>query len=329
MTVDADNATSSKQLIEDLYSAVLGRPADHDGLAFYTKMLQETGFRSVFRSLVESDEYRILKQRPATPAIASDIGRFGTAPWLRIDADVSDDVCERLLRHTARTWQMLGTTEPHWSVLTADQFRQEKLNEREFYATGATDLELLQAFFSRARRDLRSVRRVLELGCGVGRFTEHLSACVSHIEAVDVSRAHLEVAKRRSAECSLPNVTHRQLTTVSDLDSVPEVDLLYCVIVLQHNPPPVMKLILKKALSRVSPGGFAYFQLPTYCKGYSFDALSFEVSPNEMEMHVLPQATVFSILSDLNYVTLEVQEDTWVGSPSVFLSNTFFVTRSR
>jgi hypothetical protein len=46
--------------------------------------------------------------------------------------------------------------------------------------------------------------------------------------------------------------------------SLPKVDAVVTLIVLQHNPPPVIKLILRSLLDALKQGGVAYFQLLTY-----------------------------------------------------------------
>ena len=48
------------------------------------------------------------------------------------------------------------------------------------------------------------------------------------------------------------------------------VDLLYSVLVMQHNPPPVIAELLRAFLGRVNVGGFAFFQVPTYAENYEF-----------------------------------------------------------
>ena len=196
-----------------------------------------------------------------------------------------------------------------------------------FYRTGADDVAILEAFFQRAGHDLRQdVSRVLELGCGVGRVTEHFARTVSSVEALDVSSAHLALAQARMQDLKLDTVRCRQLHHPEGVLESGEADLLYSVIVLQHNPPPVAAFILDQSLSKVRHRGWAFFQVPTYGRKYSFRADQYVHDPARMEMHVIPQAQVFEILERRGYRLLEVQEDTWTGDP-FWLSNTFFAQR--
>jgi SAM-dependent methyltransferase len=83
-------------------------------------------------------------------------------------------------------------------------------------------------------------------------------------------------------------------------------------------------------LRSLKSGGVAYFQLPTYAVGYHFDVASyFSSSPSpgaSLEMHVLPQSTVFEIAEDEGCRVLEVQPDNCVGAAH-WISNTFLVSK--
>src|SRR5271169_236009 len=50
----------------------------------------------------------------------------------------------------------------------------------------------------------------------------------------------------------------------SSLARLTNVDLFFSIIVLQHNPPPVILGILDAAFAGLRPGGLAFFQVPTY-----------------------------------------------------------------
>jgi len=68
------------------------------------------------------------------------------------------------------------------------------------------------------------------------------------------------------------------------------------LIVLQHNPPPITRLIVRAFLKALNPG-VAYFQVPTNRGGYRFspgEHLENEAKKHVMmEMHVLPQRVNF------------------------------------
>ena len=75
------------------------------------------------------------------------------------------------------------------------------------------ELEVIAAAMTEALRG----RRVLEIACGTGFWTEIVGRVANHVIAIDVSEEMLEIAKKRSG-CS--NVEYRRGDAYA-LDSVP------------------------------------------------------------------------------------------------------------
>jgi len=259
------------------------------------------------------------------------VGRHYAASPMSVEETTDKAVLERMLSRIENVWQSYGTTEPYWSVLTLPQFKLDTMSEADverFYQTGIDSLQILRAFFSRNHAALNSVQEVLEFGCGVGRTTFALAEVFPSVVAVDISSQHLAHAQRRGSKIKAKNVSFVHAGSMEKLATLPPTDLFYSVIVLQHNPPPIIAAILLTMLAKVRKGGFALFQLPTYRVGYSFNSSSYlGESIDVMEMHVLESRQIFSILKNLDFDILEVHEDYCVGSP-VFVSQTFFARRS-
>ena len=251
-----------------------------------------------------------------------------------IDVDVQTDEASlaRLLAHVEQTWTRLGDEEPHWSVLSAEEFKAANLPEHEaaFYASGRNDLRLLLAFLERNDIDAGRLSNVLEYGCGVGRTTRFLASRFAQVQAWDISSSHLRLAEAYLAREQVRNVTLHRVRTLADVDGPPDVDLLFSFLVLQHNPPPVIAALLQRLLARLRPGGIAYVQLPTHACDYRFkldDYLAHGLSATHIEMHCLPQRHVFRIAKQAGCQVLEVREDTWCGRPRSEISNTFLMQR--
>jgi len=105
--------------------------------------------------------------------------------------------------------------------------------------------------------------------------------------------------------------------------------VFYSIIVLQHNPPPLIKVLLKSVLSKLRSGGVAYFQVPTYALGYKFstdDYLKKARADAKIEMHVLPQPQLWQILHEAKCELLEVREDTAAGDRFI-ISNTILARK--
>jgi len=114
-------------------------------------------------------------------------------------------------------WAAFGETEPHWSVLVDDAFRQQNLaaNINVFYESGLADISMQLAFAERAGASLLKSTRALDFGCGVGRLTLALADRFASVVGVDISPGHLRLARERasvrlrlaSAMCALSKFT--------------------------------------------------------------------------------------------------------------------------
>ena len=237
---------------------------------------------------------------------------------------------QQMFEQVARCWQHLGEQEPYWSVLTSPKFQMSRIGSTgdEFYRSGQACLSTIEAFFARSGQPIANVKSVLEFGCGVGRETIALASRFTQVVGVDVSPAHLALAQRAVARHRRSNVECVRLTSIGAIATLPRCDLVYSVIALQHNPPPVMQEALSLLFDRMPAGGYALFQLPTFWKGYSFSwreqlARSGSLS---MEKHVLPQAAIYALMRRHGVNLLEVHEDRAVGHPDI-ISNTFFARK--
>lgn len=281
------------------------------------------------RRFLDSAEFRASLPADTRPAVVP-----LAAPPLEIETEADPERFARLLDATGRYWSRIGEEAPHWSVLTNDAYRPERIAETEaqFYATGASDVNLIRAVMRRCGLPPRRIRTVCEFGCGAGRATWHLARAFPEVIALDISRAHLDIAGRWVAAHDLGNVQFRQVTAQA-LHPAEGYDLWFSRIVLQHNPPPVMLAILRAAFRGLAPGGVAIFQVPTYAVGYRFaldDYLAGRIG-EAMEMHVLPQRALFALAAAEGLELLEMRDDTGVivGRPDRWVSNMFCFRRRR
>lgn len=240
--------------------------------------------------------------------------RLQQAPRPDVEIDAAPDVLARLLEHLETVWRGFGETEPHWSVLTNARYRQDSLgaNRDEFYASGEKDVLRFRWAIERAGIDVAGLRDCLELGSGVGRVTLWLARTFERVAAADISSSHLAVAQRELAERGLRNIDFHRVASLAELDALPACDAFYSRITLQHSPPPVMRLVLAKALGRLRPGGVGHFQLPTQILNYRFDAedyLNGQATEQAMEHHCLPQPAVFEIIERAGCAVLECVQD--------------------
>jgi 2-polyprenyl-3-methyl-5-hydroxy-6-metoxy-1,4-benzoquinol methylase len=214
--------------------------------------------------------------------------------------------------------------------LTQGKFWKKLMSKKridEFYESGKQEVARLFRTLERNAIDRMAFKKCLDFGCGAGRISRWLSEEFEKIYAYDVSMNYLEMAQKYLEKQEIENVHFSQVKGVDDLEKFPQVDLIYSVIVLQHNPPPIIHRVIEEFMRALNPGGVAFFQVPTYREGYRFileEYLANDSSRIEIEMHVLPQSAIFEIIRKGNGKLLEVLED---FSTSWGLSNTFLVQK--
>ncbi|OYT72284.1 MAG: methyltransferase type 12 [Chloracidobacterium sp. CP2_5A] len=309
------------------YRLILGREPTEEEVQAHLGYPKLSDLRRAFFSC---PEFRQRERYLCGPSLT------GFEPALLIEDAVEDATLEKLLELTRLSWEHLGEHEPHWSVLSADEFKQANLDahRERFYASGQHSAE---QFLNLLRRngclpEKLSDKRIIEYGCGVGRVTHALAQRFGEVRAYDISAPHLELARQFAASLGLDNIRFAQIKRPQDVTQLPQADAVYTTIVLQHNPPPVIRFILKALLDALAPSGVACFQLLTYQQGYAFSAEAYlRASPEQgrrvVEMHVLPQRRVFEIIAQSGCRVLETLDDALADYRGGDLSNTFLVQK--
>jgi SAM-dependent methyltransferase len=316
-----------RNAVSDLYRAILQRDPDPSGMDHNAAKLGQLGLRRVIEDFLGCEEYRNLS--PSGPA-----PDLNLRPKMRIQLNLSDKQLDLLWNHVSQVWTGLGTSDPFWSVLTGERYRKSNMTNaaivEEFYASGIEDLNYLRAFLSRADLALTPHMVVAEYGCGLGRVTPFLAHAVGRVLAFDISATHLDVAKRRIAQEGIPNVEFVHVVGRRSLARLTAIDLFFSIIVLQHNPPPIILGILEAAFTGLRPGGLAFFQVPTYASEYSFELTRFmknEGRIKSMEMHFVPQADILRLARAHGMQLIEIRTDHLVGNYHRWLSNTFLMRK--
>jgi 2-polyprenyl-3-methyl-5-hydroxy-6-metoxy-1,4-benzoquinol methylase len=289
------------------YRIALGREPESDAVV-RAHCRRAPTLADLRRSFLNSEEFRLGR------TAVSRAPQTGMEPPLAIDRADRSDLRDRLFRHIASGWSHYGETEPHWSVLTFDEYRSEQLGEHldAFNESGAITIKRFLATLDRNGLVLPPNAQCVELGCGVGRLTRWLAPHVGAVTALDVSPGHLDLARQHVGRHA-QNVDFRQLRRLEDLDALPVADVFFTFLVLQHNPPPVIEAILDRIFARLAPGAIAFFHLPTYIPGYRFDLdayFSDREGHLDMEMHALPQKDVFRVAARHDMEAFEVLHET-------------------
>ena len=303
------------------YRYLLGRDPESD-LVVSRKARGCRNIWELIEEIVKSPEYRNRVDQTAPP-LSLDV------PAGRIDMDASSADLEALRQIMQRGWERLGRDEPYRSVITASEHKgaPESAGTTGFWASGEAIVGSIVRILARHGMDALGDKTCIDLGCGVGRLTAPLANRFHSVHGYDVSSTHLDVARRQ-----LARHTNVELTRVAALPlRLPRADVVVSLIVLQHNPPPIIGQLIEAALACLEPGGIALFQVPTYEPGYTFDLASYLDTHRQqreaagMEMHCIPQRQVFAIVAAAGCHVLEVREDNLTGRWGKSVSNTFMV----
>lgn len=345
----AQDAILSEQAVQDAFRLILGRlPESPEVLAFHRRARSEAALR---RTLISSREFaaqyaeisatKLAQAEPSAEALAADEAKHpderpgtsglklarGILPEMGpVETEIAGEAAAALWARVSRSWQAMGETAAHWSVLTHDLFKPEafEANRQTFEGTAEVEGLLMDGALERIASPDPKTLRAIEIGCGVGRATRALARRFGHVTGLDISASHLAVAERELAAAGHENVTLRRMTRVEDYGDLGSYDAIYSRLVLQHNPPPVQAAILAQVFAGLAPGGIALFQVVTYGRHYSYSvAEDLARQGNGMEMHVLPQGEVFRLMAEGGLVPLEVQEDFAAGRDGPFRSHLF------
>jgi SAM-dependent methyltransferase len=301
--------------VRGAYRFILGREPESDEVLAHHQ-LHADSFEALRAAFLACKEFRGRAQAKPVPLIA---------PPQAIETAADSATLRAIIAKTAAAWKASGETAPHYSVLTHEEYRPDRLaeNERSFFESGKLDLNLLLALLRRIGRPAEGFRCCLEFGCGVGRVTAQLAATFFEVVALDISCPHLRLAQAHLAGLGHTNVSFRQVTP-EDLHPGTGYDLWFSRLVLQHNPPPVTLAILDRMFAGLVPWGVAVVHVPTYCNGYSFniaDYLADKLPPANMHMHATPQRPILELAWHHGCCLLDIREEDipgWITNIFVF-----------
>jgi SAM-dependent methyltransferase len=255
---------------------------------------------------------------------------FSSGEHNHVEVDGAPEQLARVLAHIRATWTRFGEHRPHWSVLANPIYRPEEMSaerEEHFYGTGAAAAAAYLRILARNGIAFGPGAAVLDFGCGLGRVAEHMAPRFGAYVGADISAAHLAKAAARARAKGLANASFVHLDDLLASDRA--FDCIVCVLVLQHNPPPVMLWLLRGLLRRLAPGGGALIQIPVHRYGYQFRLADYlaEIGrgPGQMEMHALPQRHAFAAAAAAGCRVMEVLPDGKNGASA--LSCTFAFAR--
>lgn len=324
-----NRSISEEDVVVALYRGMLGRTPSDEEIEHKRQALATADLPSLVADFVYSLEFRMrtTNDRPGFGPLNFEEGN-------KVETELDAAAIDRIWAHTSQVWRGLGETDALWSVITDENLRADRnltpAQVDAFYEGGRGDVRYIRAAVQRAGRKLSDFPVAVEYGCGVGRVTHWLAKEFGHVHAYDISTSHLDAARRYTEQKQIGNVTFHLVEQRSDLALLTNFDFFVSIIVLQHNPPPVIMDILERAFRGLNHNGLAVFQVPIYKLGYEFDEDSYWANVaqrREIEMHFVPQRAILSLADRCGMVPLEIRNDHMIGMHADSISSTFVLQK--
>ena len=170
----------------------------------------------------------------------------------------------------------------------------------DFIGTGSRYAKRILSLYEKYSGQSVANLTCIDFGSGVGRLAINFASRVCQVHAVDFSESHLQELQRNAEmfDCA-SKITLWPIRLPADLDKLPQADLVYSYIALQHNTPPVIAAMMSNLLDHLRPGGYAFLHVPLAGAGYEGfvvnDYLASAEAGRRMEVHILPRANINSL----------------------------------
>lgn len=236
------------QIVTALYRGLLRREPDAEGLrAHLNAWGTELTLEGMVSAFLNSPE--LLAKLPTV----INVYPLDGAPPVEVDADLSVTDRRILWEKVADAWSKLGEQDPFCSVLVEDRYQMDRMRTAEaldtFYHSGRNGVARMRAWLERNGCSIPADGTCVDYGCGVGRVTLWLAKTFRRVIAVDVSESHIRLAREYLGRKKIDNVVFQLLRGEEDLQVTRNADFFFSMIVLQHNPPPIIKSILTTVLA--------------------------------------------------------------------------------
>ena len=214
--------------------------------------------------------------------------------------------------HTKKYWNSIAVNDPYFGVLTNIQFKGKVLKkhcEKEYNDSGLGNVHGLLKIIE----DLKcyhslnlNTAKVMDFGSGTGRMAQHMCKLCKKLTCVDISEIYLTMIANL---CKNNNITNIDTCVYEKLHTIDKQDLIYSLIVLQHNPPDIIKFIVKQICDLLEPNGMAIIHIPYD----SYTQRKIDTSGNVMEMHIVPKKEIIHIINTNNCTLEDIIETDYCG----------------
>lgn len=208
--------------------------------------------------------------------------------------------------HTKHFWNTIGKDNPHYGVLVSPEYSKNEINKNidKYNESGKESLEFILNCAKKVDNEISLKDKVvLDFGSGTGRIAQHCSKICKKLFAVDIAQNYLNIVNSLNS-CNIETVLYDDL-----INTCKDVDVVYSIIVIQHNPPSEIINILNKLCQVVNKNGILILHIPYENKQYE----NMNYRENDMEMHLLPKNEVYNTLKNNQVEIVDVIETDFCG----------------
>lgn len=185
-------------------------------------------------------------------------------------------------------WEILGESDPLWTILTSPDRRGIGWKVEEFFATGRREIDAVMEYVALLGIAVRR-GRALDFGCGVGRLTQALSLHFEEVYGVDIASSMIDLAARYN-RCG-DRCKYFQ-NDAGDLKLFPDnsFDFIYSNITLQHISPRCCQNYIGDFLRLLRPRGVLLFQLTDRPAVISSSG---RINPKGLLLRIVPKSLLY------------------------------------
>ena len=217
-----------------------------------------------------------------------------------------------------RQWDIHGSNDPLWAVLTDRAKSGRRWTVDAFLQTGREEIDAVMVAL--ARLGLTPGREsALDFGCGAGRLVQGLAQHVELVTGVDIAPSMVAKARelnRCGDRCTFL-VNDRPELSILDGKLF---DIVYTCRVLQHMSTALSERYIGELVRRVRPDtGVLVFQIPSEPSG-TFVGRAMRIVPTalvdhirRMEMHGLSPARVRELVRHAGGEVVDIADDVSAG----------------
>lgn len=156
-----------------------------------------------------------------------------------------------------------------------------------------------QDLMEKTLKEVFKDRRVLDIGCGTGYWTQRISDTAENIVGIDINETVLEIARRKEYGCP----TEYKVRDAYDMDFSEKFTGTLATFMLSHVPREDISSWLEHVHRFLEPGAMVFIADNTYIEGIGGRLETKPDDPNTYKLRTLNDGTQHLIVK--NYFTIE------------------------